>query len=217
MTSRLRRQKAVDGLLTSYELPLDKAKAIMSFLRSGQLYVSSNLRNDLLNEFKEQVALLDAEETTDLQALIIDDFDDFLHDRIERRIAYNTIFKLIEFASQKNKNLVLEFERFILANAVARKKNSIDYIYGLAGIETRILGETSSLLFDFVLTKYIHPWKSFIDFGRLHSFAASVGEYQKQMLLLHMVQSKPFWRDEAIIGSYIRCFPDDLEKVALLI
>ena len=217
MSSRIKRQRFIDNLLSPFEFPFEKSIFIMGLVRGGGYYHSSNARNDLLNEFKSQVSLLSDEETKKLQSLLINDFEGLLQDRINRRIAYSAIFKLIEAASQKSDKLIWAFEEFVLAKAEAYKKHSIEYVMGLAGIETRLLKETSARLHEFVLARYIKPSKHWVDFGRLCAYAQAVSELRKQELLVFLVQEKPYIGDQAVIAAFVRCFPNELERVALLI
>ena len=95
--------------------PLNKTYTILSTIRSGNFYNSSNNRKTLLTEYNKLVTNLSDSDYTELKKhLSIFEITNLFEDRERRRISYSTLALLIEYSSKKDIEVYNRYERLIM-------------------------------------------------------------------------------------------------------
>lgn len=217
MPKKLKPQEILQNIYvdSNSSTAIDKTYSILTALRSGKFYNSSNARRHLLAEYKTLFTTLNSKEHENVKNYLISEIDELIKDRMNCRVAYQTLADIIEYSSQKDLGVYCAYESAVKFMTSDGKTKHIQYLFGAMTIKHKLTEDISDLE-DFYIQKFIHIHKWYMNWSNLMQLAWNVPCADRRKLLEYLCASKPFSSDEHIIRTFVRCFPE-LERHLILL
>lgn len=203
-------QVAIDTVYAELDnpTPLNKTFAILETIRSGTYYNSSNKRAHLLNEYGRLVAELSDNDYAELKSYLgMPQIIRLFEDRENRKIAYATLSKLIEYSSKRDLAVYNRYECLVKDLNDTGKMKFSEYLFTLFDVKWA-LDQDIDALEDYYFEVFCRPHPYWCDVHKLSRLTFRVKEVDRRKMLQRLFNVRPFSNDTNAIDFFVRCHPE---------
>ena len=188
--------------------PLNKTFAILETIRNGTYYNFSNKRTYLLNEYARLVSELSDKDYSELKTFLsMPQIVSLFEDRENRKIAYLTLAKLIEYSSKRDLEVYSRYACLVTDLNDTGRMRFIEYLFGLFEIKWALDKDINELE-DYYFDCFVKKHQYWIDITKLTRLTYRIKQVDRRKMLQYIVNAKPFSNDQNCIDFFVRCHPE---------
>ena len=128
-------------------------------------------------------------------------------DRENRKIAYLTLAKLIEYSSKRDLEVYSRYACLVTDLNDTGRMRFIEYLFGLFEIKWALDKDINELE-DYYFDCFVKKHQYWIDITKLTRLTYRIKQVDRRKMLQYIVNAKPFSNDQNCIDFFVRCHPE---------